>query len=185
MWVWHSCLKQFSAFRHLDWQYSSIANSVGKFFLHCIYRRWEYNWQYLLKFKICIKNFLWLYPWHMEVPGPGIESMCWTSNQTHTSTVTWAAAVRFFFFFFLNLYLWHMDVSQARNQIGAAATGLHHSHSNSNAGFEPHLWLFHSLWQCQILNPLNEARDWTSSSGTLDPVLNPLSHNGNAIHLGS
>ena len=44
--------------------------------------------------------------------------------------------------------------SQARGPIGAAATGLHHSHSNT--GSELHL--HHSSQQCQILNPLREAR---------------------------
>ena len=40
--------------------------------------------------------------------------------------------------------------------------------------------LCRSLWQCQILNPLSEARDQTASSRTLGCVLNPLSHNGNS-----
>ena len=40
--------------------------------------------------------------------------------------------------------------------------------------------LCRSLWQCQILNPLSEARDQTASSRTLGCVLNPLSHNGSS-----
>ena len=43
----------------------------------------------------------------------------------------------FFGFFFLGPHLWPMEVPQARDQIGDAAAGLHHSHSN--AGFEPHV----------------------------------------------
>ena len=40
----------------------------------------------------------------------------------------------FFFFYFLVLHLRHMEVPR-QGQIGATATGLHHSHSN--AGSEP------------------------------------------------
>jgi len=49
----------------------------------------------------------------------------------------------FFFFFFFCLFAFSRTAlmayggSQARGQIGAAATGLHQSHSN--AGSEPHL----------------------------------------------
>ena len=49
--------------------------------------------------------------------------------------------------------------SQARGQIGAAAAGLHQSHSNTRS--ELCLRLHHSLWQRPILNPLSEARDRT------------------------
>ena len=47
--------------------------------------------------------------------------------------------------------------SEARDGIGAAAAGLHHSHSN--AGSELHLQPTPQLHQ--ILNPLNEARNQT------------------------
>ena len=36
--------------------------------------------------------------------------------------------------------------------------------------------LCHSLWQCQILNPLREARDWTGMLIDTSQVFNPLSH---------
>ena len=49
--------------------------------------------------------------------------------------------------------------SQARGLTGAVATGLHHSHSNS--GSEICVWPSHSSRQCQILNPLSEARGRT------------------------
>ena len=48
---------------------------------------------------------------------------------------------------------------QARGPIRATVAGLRHSHSN--VGSKPCLTLHHSSWQCQILNPLREARDWT------------------------
>ena len=47
--------------------------------------------------------------------------------------------------------------SQARGWIRATASGLHHSHSNTKQICDLH----HSSWQCQILNPLSGARDWT------------------------
>ena len=50
--------------------------------------------------------------------------------------------------------------SQARGLIGATAAGLRHSHSSS--GSEPCLQPTpHSSWQCQIHNPLSEARNRT------------------------
>ena len=39
--------------------------------------------------------------------------------------------------------------------------------------------LHYSLWQRQILNPLNETRVWTCILMDTGWVLNPLSHNGN------
>ena len=49
--------------------------------------------------------------------------------------------------------------SQARGPIGAAAAGLHHSHSNSNPSC---IWdLHHSSLHHWILNPLSRARDPT------------------------
>ena len=46
--------------------------------------------------------------------------------------------------------------SQARGGIGAVAAGLHRNHSNTGSDLSD---LQHSSWQCQILNPLSEARD--------------------------
>ena len=71
--------------------------------------------------------------------------------------------------------------SQARGPTGAAAAGLHHSHSNG-----PQLdqscvcHLHHSSWQHWILNPLSEARDRTHILMCTSQVLNPLNHNGNS-----
>ena len=48
---------------------------------------------------------------------------------------------------------------QARGQIGATAFGLRHCHSNS--GSKPCQRPTPRSWQCWILNPLNEAHDWT------------------------
>ena len=69
---------------------------------------------------------------------------------------------RCFFFFFCLLKAAPVTYgsSQARGGIRAAAAGLHHS---PTATRDPsHICkLYHSSWQCQIFNPLSEARDWT------------------------
>ena len=77
----------------------------------------------------------------------------------------------FLFVFLVKAALTAYGGSQARGRIGAAAAGLHHSHSNS--GSERHLPLHHSSWQHWVLNPLSEARgtSW---------VLNLLTHNKNS-----
>ena len=53
--------------------------------------------------------------------------------------------------------------SQARGPIRAIAASLHHS-----------------SWQCQILNPLSEARDRTRVLMNTSQILNMLSHEGNS-----
>ena len=71
--------------------------------------------------------------------------------------------------------------SQGRGQIGAAAVSLCHSHSNARS--ERHLWPTPQFMQCQILNPLSEAREWICILMDTSPVLNPLSHSGNSWDL--
>ena len=64
----------------------------------------------------------------------------------------------FFFFCFFRASPTAYGHSQAKGWLGAAAASLHHSHSN--AGSELHLHdLRHSSRQCQVPNPLSEARD--------------------------
>ena len=41
--------------------------------------------------------------------------------------------------------------------------------------------LCHSLWQCWILNPMSEAREWTHILMDTIWVLNPLSHNRSSL----
>ena len=67
----------------------------------------------------------------------------------------------FFFFFFWLFRATTMAYggSQAKGWIRVVGAGLHHSYSN--AGSELCLQPTHNSWQCQILNPLIKARDWT------------------------
>ena len=86
-------------------------------------------------------------------------------------------ATNFFFSFF---YLFRATPaaygsSQARGRIGAAAAGLHHSHSNN--GSSCLCDLCYSSQQCQILNPLSEARDPTY---ILVDTSRACNHNGNS-----
>ena len=68
--------------------------------------------------------------------------------------------------------------SQARGWMGATAAVLCHSHST--ARFELHLGPMGKL-EHQILNPLSKARNQTHILMDTSRVLNPLSHNWNAI----
>ena len=64
-----------------------------------------------------------------------------------------------FIFFFLGPHLWHMGGSQARGQTGAAAEA--HTTATAVQDVSRICTLHHSLQQCQLLNPLSEARDQT------------------------
>ena len=70
----------------------------------------------------------------------------------------------FFFFFFLSFCPFRAAPaayggSQAGGQMRAIATGLHHSHSNTNS--KPRLQPTPQLTQHQILDPLGKSRDQT------------------------
>ena len=69
------------------------------------------------------------------------------------------------YFFYISFFLRAAPAahggSQAKHQIGATAVSLHHSRSPRNSGSELHLQPTPCSWQCQILNPLSEARDRT------------------------
>ena len=72
----------------------------------------------------------------------------------------WSGTDSVLFCFVLCLFraaLMAYESSQARGRIGAIAAILHHRYSNS--GSEPSLPHHHSSWQCEVLNPLVEARD--------------------------
>ena len=79
----------------------------------------------------------------------------------------------FFFFLFFGLFLgpclWHMEVPQARGQIGAAVA---YATATATAAWDPSciFELHHSSQQCWILNPLSKARDGTRSLTDTSPV---------------
>ena len=78
---------------------------------------------------------------------------------------------------FFGLQLWHMEVPrlglQSKLQLPAYATATA-------------MWdlscvckLLHSSWQCQVLNPVSEAKDQTCIPHGYQLGSLPLSHNGN------
>ena len=69
--------------------------------------------------------------------------------------------------------------SQARSQARAVAAGLHHIHSNARS--ELCLELFHSSWQCRILNPLSEAGNRTWVLMDTRQIFFLLQHKGNSL----
>ena len=82
---------------------------------------------------------------------------CTTLSQLFMDTNTLMCL--FFFFCLFRAAPTAYGGSQAGGWIGATAAGLHHSHSNTRS--KPLCNLYHSSWQCRILNPLGSARDWT------------------------
>ena len=70
--------------------------------------------------------------------------------------------------------------SQARVQIRATAASLHHSHSNEGSQLSLQSKLQLSQ-QCQILNPLSEARDQTLTLMDTSWVHLLLSHNRHSL----
>ena len=64
-----------------------------------------------------------------------------------------------FFFCFLGLYPWHMEVprSGCKLEQHLLAYTIAAAMWDSSCNCDQH----HSSWQCQIPNPLMEARDWT------------------------
>ena len=70
--------------------------------------------------------------------------------------ISFCPSSTFFFLLLFRATLGAHGSSQARDQIGTAAAGLHHS--RSKVGSELH----HSSWQQWILKLLSEARECTS-----------------------
>ena len=77
------------------------------------------------------------------------------------------------FFAFLELYPWHTEVPRLGVQLELQLPP--YTTATATADLSHVCDLHHSLWQCQILNLLSEARDRTRSSQRCQ-VLNPLSH---------
>ena len=79
------------------------------------------------------------------------------------------------FFFFLRLHLWHMEVptigSESELQVPAYTTTIATPYPGHVCN------LHHSSQQCQILNPLNEARDLHPHG--YESGLFTLNYNGN------
>ena len=84
----------------------------------------------------------------------------------------------FFFFCLFSATLVAYGGSQARGQIGAVATVLHHSHSNTRS--KPLLRPIPHSWYCWILSPLGKAQGLNLCPHRIQAGSFPLSHYGNS-----
>ena len=112
-------------------------------------------------------------------------NMCWASHGYHLPIpLTFMFNSRLFFFSFLFFFFLFRAAPaayggfQARSLFGAAAAGLHHSHSSGDLSHACDL--HHSSQQCWTLNSLREARSQTHIFMDTSCAHNPLSHNGNS-----
>ena len=141
---------------------------------------------------IIIFSLFHLYPLHMEVLGPSVESQLhlqptpqlrqhwipnqllrtgnWTRNVTETSWIINPPSHRgnsspsiiivfCFVLFFLGLYPWHMEVP--RLGVESELELLAYATATATQDLSHICNLYHSSWQCWILNPLIKARDRT------------------------
>ena len=111
--------------------------------------------------------------WLDDIPWPAMRlrpNVCFKYNYTYI------------YLFILWAYLQHREVPRLGFESELPGASLHHSHSNARS--EPCLYLHHSSWQHQILNPLSTARDKTCIFMGTSWVLNLLSHNRNSqLHI--
>ena len=84
-------------------------------------------------------------------------------------------------FFFLWLHLQHMDAPRPGAEWELQL--LIYTTVTATPDLSCICNLRHSLWQRQILNPLNEARDGTRIVMETSWALNLLSYNGNSINV--
>ena len=96
----------------------------------------------------------------------------------HLGEKNQGSQVSLFFLFFLFLFRAVPLSSQSRSRIAAAAPA--YSTGTATPDLSCLCDLPHSLWQCQILNPLIEARARTRIFMDTSQFLNLLSHNGNS-----
>ena len=82
------------------------------------------------------------------------------------------------FFFFLGLYLQHMEGSRLEGE--SALQLLAYTIATATPDLSRVCNLHHSSQQCQVLNPMIEAKDQTCVLMHTSQVLNPLNHNGNS-----
>ena len=83
---------------------------------------------------------------------------------------------RIFFLSFLGMHLWHMEVPSLGGELELWLP----AYATATAMPDPSCFcdLHHSSWQCQILNPLSRARNWTQVLMDASWVFNLLCHNG-------
>ena len=123
--------------------------------------------------------------WHRPATAVNIRPLAWeppyaagvdlkrqNKNKTKWNMAAWWFAsviilffFSFFFFFFLGQNLWHMEVP--RLGVKSELQLLAHATATAMPDLSNVYNLHHSLWQCWILKPMIEARNWTASSWIL------------------
>ena len=81
-----------------------------------------------------------------------------------------------YLFAFLGLRVWHMEVPRLGVELELQLL----AYTTAMPGLSSVCNLYHSSWQCWILNPLSGAKIEPTSSGILVGFLVLLSHNGNS-----
>ena len=115
---WYSMLCKY--IHHCFFIHSSISGQIGCFHVWLLYIMLLWTWGYRYLFDLVFLFSL--------IIVPGVESLY------HIATLF---SISFFVCFFTSAAAAYGS-SQARGHIGAAAAGLHNSHSNN--GYKPHLW---------------------------------------------
>ena len=123
---------------------------------------------------------------------PSYEFCCcilfWRENQDVSCVLELSAGQYLFFqrvsqlrqdfFFFFFTYLQHMEVLRLRGELEVQP--LAYTTATAMPDLSHIQDLCHNLWQCQIVNPLSEARHQTHILMDTSWVVNLLSHNGNS-----
>ena len=98
------------------------------------------------------------------------------NNKSKTGKGTKLWRVKNTLFFFLGPHLWHMEVHELEVELELQLP----AYTTATVTRDPNCICNLCLQQCQILNPLREARDQTCILMDTSRVLNQLSHNRNS-----
>ena len=83
-----------------------------------------------------------------------------------------------YLFWFLGPHPWHMEVPSLGVKLELQLPAYTPATATAPRTPSRICDLHQNVWQCQILNPLGEARDRTHILADTSHILNPLSHNG-------
>ena len=124
--------------------------------------------------------FFFFWP-HAEVPRPGIEPkpqqwQCQIVSPLSHQGTPWKGGFFFFNFYGCTCSLWKFPGWESNQICSCRPTPQPQRRQLRGLICNLH----HSLWQCWIFNPLNEARNWTLILMATSQVLNPRSHKGNS-----
>ena len=111
-------------------------------------------------------------------PSPSAPRADPLPRQSGHITMTTNTCLVVIYFFFLWMHLQRKQVPRSGVELELQLPVYTTAMATSEPKCIYHLQ--HSLWRCQILNPLNEARDWTRLLTDTSRVPNLLSHNRNS-----